>query len=1469
MSGTIIAEKHIVIKAVDKVTKPLAEMNMRLDKFEAALNGLSGKFTNASSGQQAFRQAMDATKATVGETEKSTHKLQEQIDRLKGKTVKVEGDTNQAQQSLEKVKKTADELSKRSPKIKPTVDDTELRRGQRESTKFERILGSLNGTMKRIGGSGFLAGVNEKLQQAQRHAKDTESSFVRLRTVIAGTAIGGLVANGISASWGLVKSAIGGAIGAGLQYNRLQQNMKAQWSTLTGSAKEGQKLVDMTNKLAIAAQNSTEMVNGLNQQYYAVTENAKKTRELTQATLTLQDAFGKSDAEVQNFSLQFSQMMANGKASAQDFLSFTNVFPKMKQELVAYEREVKHNTKLTTADINEMISNGEVSSEDMFKVMMRMQDKYKDATKNFSSTLDGMARTIKGTVPRLMGEMTKGMAEQANPIFQQVSAWVSDKRTEREFQRLGGALNQGVAAVMQSLADALGDGSISKMLDNMVNSLTKFIKAISGWTADNASSIVRTIKALATIGKDLTVGAFNAISGFLRIVTGTKSKGLEGVADALTAIAKHETAIKVIGGVLGTYFLTTKLISAAKYFDSIHRSLVLISTLGLRKSATGTLLGDLINLGTDGKSATQLTKFGDFLGRLKDKTVKVRPVMDEQATTRMARYGSEAGDGFVARFVAKTKGLGSKLTGVFGRTKTAAGMAGAEAGAEFTTRMGARAVESKGLLSVGKGIAGKLGAGISLGLSVIDFARGLTPSFKGDRWSMIGKGAGGLIGGGIGAFFGGPAGAAIGATIGNVLGGWVGKGAHKGWDLLTKVFNGDVSWSGVKKGFRSAMDSVAKWAGDTWSKITKWWNGEDDNKSKSSKSSKKQPSTQVVESLGGNNYSKRDIANVKAMNAAITAYTDSLKRLKSATKKNDPSKEINAMNKALTGSQKKLTSYAKTMASFAKGFKALDKATKSLTTLKKELDKLGGKNDGFKKLAKDIQSLATTIKKTKFGTEIAKQMKAASEAVNGKHSFVGQFGKMISTLKSDLNSFKRTFTRDWRNVWRDLDDDADKGLSNVAKRVDSRFDSILSRTKKFESSFLKSWKGWISDVKSAFKSGFNKLPDYAASSMRQIVSRLNRGISGINSVISQFGGDKRLSTINYANGTLSHPGGKAILNDGPTPYKQELVWQPSRGWSLPKTQNAVYDLEPNSMVLDAPHTHSILSKAGIPHYAGGTLSDTEMDKIAEQFMNNPKQASRNLVLKLTDWSSSVRLVSGFGKSLAVGFSQSIANVLKDLLGIIKEPINGDWTPVIKSAFHYMQLPAAGWKVAKLLRQIQTESGGNQRIMQQIDDVNSRAGHPAQGLLQFIPSTFATWAIAGHHNIMSGFDQILAAINALEHGGEGGWGNVGNGHGWAGGVHMTHLDRAWIGDNPEHDEFVINPYSASAIPLMSEAWSTIMSHRPELRQTSANGFGQQLVSLVKMAVDRLDNIDIHPVVEMSELRRINDKQNALVYRQAKG
>ena len=159
------------------------------------------------------------------------------------------------------------------------------------------------------------------------------------------------------------------------------------------------------------------------------------------------------------------------------------------------------------------------------------------------------------------------------------------------------------------------------------------------------------------------------------------------------------------------------------------------------------------------------------------------------------------------------------------------------------------------------------------------------------------------------------------------------------------------------------------------------------------------------------------------------------------------------------------------------------------------------------------------------------------------------------------------------------------------------------------------------------------------------------------------------------------------------------------------------------------------------------------------------------------------------------------------------------------------------------------------------------GNPAQGLLQFVLSTFRRWAIPGHGNILSGFDQILAAINALEHGGEGGWSNVGQGHGWASGGHITALSRGWIADNPEHDEYVINPYNDNALPLLNEAYNKVAMRRPDLR-THQNDNGQ-VVALLKIAVDRLSNINMNPVVRVQDVRDAINQSNARNYAMMKG
>lgn len=87
-----------------------------------------------------------------------------------------------------------------------------------------------------------------------------------------------------------------------------------------------------------------------------------------------------------------------------------------------------------------------------------------------------------------------------------------------------------------------------------------------------------------------------------------------------------------------------------------------------------------------------------------------------------------------------------------------------------------------------------------------------------------------------------------------------------------------------------------------------------------------------------------------------------------------------------------------------------------------------------------------------------------------------------------------------------------------------------------------------------------------------------------------------------------------------------------------------------------------------------------------------------------------------------------------------------WRKYIVRAAEQMHTSVNGTQIAKILSMISGESGGNPTITQQIHDINSANGDPAQGLLQFIPPTFNAYAAKGHHNIKNGYDQLLALFN---------------------------------------------------------------------------------------------------------------------------
>lgn len=685
----------------------------------------------------------------------------------------------------------------------------------------------------------------------------------------------------------------------------------------------------------------------------------------------------------------------------------------------------------------------------------------------------------------------------------------------------------------------------------------------------------------------------------------------------------------------------------------------------------------------------------------------------------------------------------------FSKASVAAGEEGAKAGTSFIGKMATATKLSSKLGAIGKFLGSKLFLGINIASSLWDIGKAFTQ--KKDKVENAGKGIGGLLGLGIGGYFGGPAGAAIGSMIGESIGGKMAnsvvkftKGTIKTMELLFSKHGWSKAWGNLSKSWKQ-----------TWEGLGNWWDKLIGKKTTSEKksSSKKEYSADAVESLGGNNYSKEDIANVKAMNKAIQSYTGSLAKLKASIKKNDPTKQLNTMNKRLTSATSSWKKMAKPIREIGDAFKYLSKFTGSMakydafkamnnelpklsrvlksTKIGAELKKLGdeiqkskigsklksmdkdikgssknwdsmakairttttrftamakavglltGSKNGFTKLETDVKSFSRTLDKYKFGKQISEQANIANSALSGKKSsFIEKFDSATNSMTSKLKSFGRSFEKNWRDVWSNVKNPVQKGLDQADTAAYDNFKSIESRRVKFQDSFLKGWKSWINSVRDEFKAGFGKLPDYAESSMKSIVSKMNRGIKGVNTVISDFGGSKNLSTIAYADGTDSlgsHPGGHMLVNDSVRPHWKELVKFPNKPWQMFNERNVLIPNAPKgTKVLSGEDTHSVMNAMGVSRYADGTDdSDKWIDRLTGK---NEMKWLKKAFFDKTSFTDSVKVVSTLGQAMAEGFLTAIKVPIKKIAEEADTGMNPDGTSAAPTGDHKHWMKQAG------------------------------------------------------------------------------------------------------------------------------------------------------------------------------------------------
>ena len=788
--GTIKIDIDIPVNKVKSDTQEINHMVENIGK-NAGKDMDSSFKKNAESVKREAKSTGEAIDKDIGKE----HKTKIKVDGSEAKTK-----ANEAKRELDKMPK--------EHKTKLDADNSEFNRKANEAKRKTNELPKKHNTnidaTDKTGG--VFARIKSHFEQVNEEGKKTHSLF---GTIFSAN----VISNAAMSAFGHVKDALGGMVGEAKQYALEQQTMNATWLTLTNSASKGQAMVKQINNMAVAAQNSTEMVDQLSQKFYAINNNAKQTGELTKSILTLQDAFGQTDAAVENFGTQFSQMMANGKVSAQDMMSIVNTFPKLRPMLLDYERRIHHNSHMTMQEMNKMMSDGKIKSQDMINVVLEAGKKFNKATGNFTKTIPGMTRVVKSQMPVLLGAFTKPLAKMESPVYAAVAKWVSSKKTNKEFQNLGKTVSTGMNNVMKAFSGGK-TVNVTKALDSAINGINKGLKGVFGWISGHAKDLKTIGSSIASIGGQLAKAVWKDFASIITTIGNmfgltakhgkSSSSAIHVIAEALNSLAKNKTAIKAIADAIVA-------IAVVKGLDRVG--------------------GGLFAIGEKGYGAYK--KLKALRGGLKGLKLADEATKGEKVWFKFGKTVSSLPDKF--------KGVAKSIHSLFDK----------DVNPNSRFRGLLQSAHSAGGFKK-LSIAGRIGTGLAGAGVALDAGSSFLNAFKdrhnADKRSQdIGKGIGAGIGGGIGLWFGGPAGAAIGAQIGKVVGSWGGKAVNnftKGWqrhkppkrfwslenlgwsthDMFSKAGKwGSETGKNLVKGVKNGSKGFSKWMHDLPGNMHKGW----------------------------------------------------------------------------------------------------------------------------------------------------------------------------------------------------------------------------------------------------------------------------------------------------------------------------------------------------------------------------------------------------------------------------------------------------------------------------------------------------------------------------------------------------------------------------------------------------------------------------------------------------------------------
>ena len=777
-----------------------------------------------------IKSKVDLNTSDAQERAKKVSELYKQLKDLLKNPTSFKVSVSDADDSINKVKKDIQEVPS-DKKVKYTADSFDATRKADEiKRKTDEVPTKHNTTFNATDHTGgVFSAIKSHFDKVNNQGEKTHSIF---KSVFSAN----IISNAATNAFGAVRGALGGMIGEAKQYALEQQTMNATWLTLTNSASKGKAMVSQINNMAAAAQNSTHMVDQLSQKFYAINNSAKQTGQLTKAVLTLQDAFGQSDAAVENFGTQFAQMMANGKVSAQDMMSIVNTFPKLKPMLLDYERQIHHDKNMTMSEMSDLMSKGKIKSQDMINVVLRAGKKFKNATGNFTATIPGMKRTVDTEMPRLLQAFEGPLTKMQSPIYGAVAKWVSSKKTASEFGKLGKTVSIGMNNVMKAFGGTKSV-NVTQALDNAINGINKGLRGVFGWVSTHAKDLKTIVSSITSIGGQIAKSVWADFASIIRTIGNmfgltakngkSSSSAVHVIAEALNGLAKNKAAIKAISDAIVA-------MAVVKGLDRVGGGLFSIGEKGygayrkikfLVKGMQG--IKDIKGLSDAEKG---FLKFGNGIrkaGRISKNVFGAIGKLGKGAWNGI-KFATKS---FVKSFTNQLKIIGRGIKGLGSIAWNAAKSVGSKflnAGKFLGSKL-AQGIKATMKFSMGKRLA--VGAVLGAAVAAPEIVNAVKNRHNASARSQdIGGAVGALAGGTLTSMIPvvGPMLAPVGAIIGKYAGRWGGQAVNnftKGWQrnkppkhfwsLENLGYSAHNMWNGFMKGVKSTL----KWFKKNWKEV--------------------------------------------------------------------------------------------------------------------------------------------------------------------------------------------------------------------------------------------------------------------------------------------------------------------------------------------------------------------------------------------------------------------------------------------------------------------------------------------------------------------------------------------------------------------------------------------------------------------------------------------------------------------------